>query len=211
MATENRNVQIVVADPSALGLLGLSIVTLVAASQKLGITTGVSFIIPWAIFLGAIAQLFACVYDFKHNNVFGATVFGAFGLFWMGVSASWMFKLGVFGEALAKTADAAQLGYAFLGFFIFAVFGTIAATETNLTLFVDMIFIDLLLLGLALDTLGLGGHWAHGMAAYSELLVSMISFYACGATFLNKFFGREFWPLGKPLGIWKKAAAPAGH
>ena len=84
MATENRNVQIVVADPTPLGLLGLSIVTLVAASQKLGITSGVSFVIPWAIFLGAIAQLFACVYDFKHNNIFGATVFGAFGLFWLG-------------------------------------------------------------------------------------------------------------------------------
>ena len=46
------------------------------------------------------------------------------------------------------------------------------------------------------------------MAAYAELIVSMISFYLCGATFLNKFFGRVFWPVGKPLGIWKKA--PAG-
>lgn len=82
--------------------------------------------------------------------------------------------------------------------------GTIAAAGANFVLFLDMVFIDLLLLGLALDTLGIGGHWAHGMAAYAELIVSMISFYLCGATFLNKFFGRVFWPVGKPLGIWKR-------
>ena len=211
MATENRNVQIVVADPTPLGLLGLAIVTLVAASQKLGITSGVSFVIPWAIFLGAIAQLIACIYDFKHNNIFGATVFGAFGLFWLGVAASWMIKAGLLGEVLAKSVDPKQLGFAFLGFFIFAVIGTIAAAEANFVLFLDMVFIDFLLLGLTLDTLGIGGHWAHDMAAYAEITVSMISFYLCGAVFLNKFFGREFWPVGKPLGIWKKAPAPAAH
>jgi len=73
----DQKVQIVVADPSALGLFGLAMVCFVAASQKLAWTTGMSFVIPWAIFLGSIAQMMACVYDFKHNNLFGATVFGA--------------------------------------------------------------------------------------------------------------------------------------
>ncbi len=53
-------------------------VTLVASSQKLGLTSGVSFIIPWAIFLGASAQLYACIQDAKKNNLFGATAFGAY-------------------------------------------------------------------------------------------------------------------------------------
>ena len=66
-------VKIVVADPSAIGLFGLAMVTLVASSQKLGLTSGVSLVIPWAIFLGAAAQLVACINDFKHNNHFGAT------------------------------------------------------------------------------------------------------------------------------------------
>jgi Predicted membrane protein len=199
-----HKVQIVVADPSAVGLLGLAVVTAVAASQKLGITTGLSFVIPWAIFLGAVAQLIASVYDFNHNNLFGATVFGAFGLFWLGVASSWMIKMGAFGPELAADVDGRQIGYAFLVFFVFAVVATIAATETNKTLFFDMIFIDVLLLGLALDALGIGGHWAHDMAAYAEVIVSVISLYACCATFLNKFFGRSFWPLGAPLGIFKK-------
>ena len=199
-----QKVQIVVADPSAVGLLGLAVVTAVAASQKLGMTTGLSFVIPWAIFLGAIAQLIASIYDFNHKNVFGASVFGAFGLFWLGVAFSWMIKMGVFGPELANNVDERQIGVVFLVYFVFAVVGTIAATETNKVLFVDMVFIDVLLLGLALDALGVGGRWAHSMAAYAEVMVSIISLYACCATFLNKFFERSFWPLGAPLGMFKK-------
>ena len=43
-------VKVVTADPSALGLFGLAIITLVASSQKLGLTNGVSLVFPWAIF-----------------------------------------------------------------------------------------------------------------------------------------------------------------
>ena len=73
-----------------------------------------------------------------------------------------------------------------------------------LFLFVDMVFIDILLLGLALDGLGIGGHFPHTMAAYAEMAVALISLYGAGAGFLNNFYGRQFWPVGAPLGIWKK-------
>jgi succinate-acetate transporter protein len=199
-----RKVQIVVADPSAIGLLGLAVVTAVASSQKLGITTGLSFVIPWAIFLGAIAQLYASVYDFNHNNIFGATIFGAFGFFWLGVAMSWLIATGALGPELVKQVDGHQIGYAFLAYFVFAVAGTIAAAETNRTLFIDMVFIDLLLLGLAIDSIGGGVHWAHSLAAFAEAATSVISLYASCATFLNKFYGRKFWPLGAPLGVFKK-------
>ena len=57
--TEIRKISEVVADPTPLGVFGLAMVTLVAASQKLGWTSGTSFIIPWALFLGATAQFVA--------------------------------------------------------------------------------------------------------------------------------------------------------
>ncbi len=51
-STENsQNVTITVADPSAIGLFGLAMVTLVASSQKLGITSDLSYVLPVAIFL----------------------------------------------------------------------------------------------------------------------------------------------------------------
>ena len=112
---ENRTVKIQVADPTTLGLFGLAMVTLVASSQKLGLTEGLSFVIPWAFFLGGIAQIIASIYDFKHNNLFGATAFGAYGLFWLAVCLSWLTKMGVFGEVLQSAVDLKQLGFAFIG------------------------------------------------------------------------------------------------
>ena len=201
--TNQQKVQIVVADPSALGLFGLSMVCFVAASQKLAWTTGLSFVIPWAIFLGSAAQMMASVYDFKHNNVFGATVFGAYGLFWITMALIWLIKMGALGTVLADAVDVRQLGFAFTGYLIFSVIATIAAMEASKFLFIIMCFIDVLFFGLALDAFGLGGKWAHSMAAWSELIVSLLGFYGCAANFLNKWFGKTFLPVGKPFGIFR--------
>lgn len=196
-------VKIVVADPSAIGLFGLAMVTLVASSQKLGLTSGVSLVIPWAIFLGAAAQLVACINDFKHNNHFGATAFGAYAFFWFAMAMSWMIQNGVFGETLAAAADPKQFGFAFLGYLIFTLFMTIGAMETNKVLFFIFVLIDFLFLGLAFSNLGIAEHAMHSLAAYSELLIAILSFYGCGANVLNNHFGKTFLPVGKPFGIFK--------
>jgi succinate-acetate transporter protein len=201
---EVKNVKITNADPSALGLFGLAIVTLVASSQKLGMTKGVSLIIPWAIFLGALAQLFACINDSKKGNTFGTTAFGGYAFFWLGVAMTWMIQLGVFGEKMAANMDIKQLGFAFIGYLIFSVFMTIGAMETNKVLFIIFSLIDLLFIGLSLSTFGIMKEFGHELAAYSEIVISMVSFYGSAACVLNAHFGREFLPVGKPFGIFKK-------
>lgn len=206
MNTNER--KIITADPSALGLFGLAMVTFVAATQKLGWTSGTSFIIPWCMFLGAGAQLFACINDAKKNNVFGTTAFGAFSLFWFSVGTSWMIQLGVFGEAMKANVDVRQLGFAFVGYLIFCLFMTIASMETNKLLFTIFIFIDLLFIGLSVSIL-FGIHEFHVLAAWSELIISFLGFYGCAANVLNATFGRTFLPLGKPFAIFKKAPAVA--
>lgn len=200
--------KIYTADPSALGLFGLAMVTLVASSQKLGLTAGTSFIIPWAIFLGAFAQLFACVKDAQKGNVFGTTAFGGYSMFWFAVAFSWMIQNGVFGEAMAANADPKQLGFAFIGYLIFSIYMTIGSMETNKVLFIIFFLIDLLFIGLIMSVLG-GSHFGHELAAYSEFLIAMVGFYGSAANVLNATFGREFLPLGKPFGIFKKATPVA--
>ncbi|MEC0091707.1 acetate uptake transporter [Paenibacillus macquariensis] len=200
----NQKVQIVTADPSGIGLFGLAIVTLVASSQKLELTSGFSYIIPWAIFLGAFAQLFASVQDAKHNNTFGMTAFGAYGLFWLGVASSWLMKLGVFGPELMGDIDGKQLGFAFIGYLVFTLFMTIGAMETHKVLFTIFVLIDLLFLGLSFDAFGIAPHIFHTLAAYAEMGIAIVSLYGCGASVLNAHFGRVFLPLGKPFGIFKK-------
>jgi uncharacterized protein len=201
---QTQNVKIVCADPSALGLFGLAIVTLVASSQKLGFTEGLSFVIPWAIFLGAFAQIYASILDAKHNNTFGLTAFAAYGFFWLGVAMSWMIQLGVFGNNLAQNVDTRQLGFAFLGYLIFTIFMTIGAMETHKVLFIIFFLIDFLFLGLTLNSFGIAPEFSHTLAAVSELLIAAFSFYGLGASVLNNHFGRVFLPVGKPFGIFKK-------
>lgn len=195
---ETKNVKIEVADPTTLGLFGLAIVTLVASSQKLELTSGLSFVLPWAIFLGGVAQLIASMFDFKHNNLFGATAFSAYGLFWIGMAMSWLIKLGCFGETLAQAVDVKQLGFVFIGYMILSIVLTISGLKMSKAMFVLLFLIVILFLGLALDAFGCGHVW-HAVAAYSELAISLLTFYVLSAKYLNSFFGKEIVPVGAPI------------
>ncbi len=191
-------------DPTALGLFGLAMVTLVASSQKLGWTSETSLVIPWAIFLGALAQLFAGKLDYEKNNVFGGTAFCGYGFFWLAVASSWLIKYGFFGTVLKEAADSHQLGFAFIGYLVFTLYMTIASFETNKVLMIIFILIDLLFIGLAFSTFGIAEEFFHKLAAYSELLIAVFSFYGSAASVMNIHFKRSFLPVGKPLGIFKK-------
>jgi len=199
----NNEMKITTADPSAIGVFGLAMVTLVASSQKMGWTTGVAYAIPWAIFLGAFAQIFAGLSDSKRNNLFGTTVFLGYGIFWLGVAMSWMISLEVFGETIIANIDSTQLGIAFIGYFIFSIVATIAALNTNKALFFDFIFIDALFLGLSLSTVW-GIEMGHTLAAYSEFIISILSFYIFAANFLNGHYGKVILPVGKPFNVFTK-------
>lgn len=196
---ETKQIKIELADPTPLGLFGLALVTLVASTQKLGITDGLSLLLPWVIFLGATAQIIAGIMDYKHNNLFGATAFCGYGLFWYAIALTWMFKMGVFGEKLA-VLDMNQLGFALIGYLILSIIITIGAFRLNTLLSILMILIDLLFIGLSFDIF-FGGHFWHQLAAYSEIFISIFSFYGVAAAFINKSYGRTIIPLGK---AWTK-------
>lgn len=199
--------KIVMADPAALGVFGLATVTFVAASQKLGWTTGSAYLIPWAMFLGSLAQIWASSVDFKKNNYFGAIALGAYGLFWMGVAMHWAMSLGWFGAIDPAKNDPHQLAYACFAYAIFSVFILIASLETNKVFALILLLINVLLPALGLAILDIAPHITKPAAAWSELGISLLSFYGAGAIFLNNFFGRTVLPLGKPLGLICKAPA----
>ena len=186
-----QKTQVMTCDPSAIGLFGLAMVTLVASSSKLGWTTGTALVIPWAIFLGGFAQLFASVKDAQKGNLFGATAFAGYGFFWLAMAMSWLTTAGVFGESLAQAADPSQFGFAFIGYLIFSLFMTIGAVETNKMLFYIFVLIDLLFLSLSISTLT-GSHLWHMIAGYDEFLISMVGFYGFAGNVLNKHFNKEF-------------------
>ena len=173
------------ADPSALGLFGLAIVTLVACSQKLGITDGTAAVMGWAIFLGGCAQLIAGLIDLRKNNAFG-----------------WATTNGMFGSYAAETFDPRQTGAAFVAYLILTAFMTIGALRTTKVLFFIFLAIDFLFVGLALSAFGVAREATHMLAAISELVISLLSFYCAGANILNNHFGEQFLSLGNPF--WSK-------
>lgn len=192
------------AHPSAIGLFGLAIVTFLASRQKLGWTEELGLVIPWAIFLGGIAQFYTSILDAKHNNIFSTTAFEAWGLFWTGVALTWFVQAGLFGEVLQASADIHQLGVVYLGYLIFTVFMMIGALETNNVLFSNFFLIKLLFIGLSFSSFGIIEHGMHLFAAYTELAIALLSFYGAGVNILNKQFGFEFLPLSKPFGLITK-------
>ncbi len=203
---QSNHVKIEVADPSALGIFGLALITFVASANKFGIIEGTALVVPWAIFLGAFLQLIACLTDIKHGNVFGTTAFGAYAFFWFGMGMSWMIQNGVFGEGMQAAADPKAYAFAFIGYLIFSLIMTVAATETNKVLLTLLVLINFLFISLASSILGFMPHTMHVIAAVVELAISLVGFYGVAANILNKTFEREFLPVGKPLGIFKKVA-----
>lgn len=200
LQTPVTETKIIMSDPTALGVFGLSMVTLVAASQKMGWTSGNAYLIPWALFLGSIAQIWASSIDFKKNNYFGATVLGVYGLFWIAVAMHWAIGLGWFG-AVGDKADPRQLGVACIGYFIFSLFIMVAALEANKVFAAILLMINVLLPSLALSLFGINAPFFSVVAAYSELAISLLGFYCSGAVFLNSYFGRTLLPLGRPFGF----------
>ncbi len=184
------------ANPTPIGLFGLAMVTFVASSAKLGITDGTSLIIPWAIFLGAAAQLYASIVDAKLNNTFGATAFAGYSFFWFSVAMTWGIQNGMFGAEMQANADVHQIGFAYIGYLIFSIYMTIGALTTNKNLFFIFVLIDFLFIGLSLSTLGIMEHEMHMLAAYSEFAIALLGFYGSASFVLESAYGRVILPVG---------------
>ncbi|WP_304354161.1 acetate uptake transporter, partial [Brachyspira innocens] len=141
---------------------------------------------------------------FKKDNVFGATVFGSFGLFWFAVAVVWLISVGVFGEEMKSTIDMRQFGVVCIGYLFLVGPLTFGAAEAHKVLFFIFVAVDVLLVAMALNYLGIAVKETQIIAGISELAAALLGFYGAAAGVLNKNLGRVVLPVGKPLGIFKK-------
>lgn len=209
MSTQEIKISYTGADPTAFGVLGLSMVCFVASSAKLGFTNGSStgLLVVWAALLGGIVQIIAANIDFKKGNIFGGTVLGAYGFFWVGMAFSWATINGMFGAGMKAAVDPKMLGVVFVGYLIFSLFITVASFEVNVPFILMMILIDVLFFTLAAVSFNMGPVALFAkVAGWSEFIISLIGFYTSGAIFFKFFYGREVLPLGKPFNLIKKGA-----
>jgi succinate-acetate transporter protein len=184
-----------VADPAALGLIGLAIAALVLASADLGMVSSIpskSLMIPWILFFGATAQLVAGGMEFKRNNIFGATVFSVYAMTMYSIALT----LFIVNSSVASQGNIAHYAYGLIGILIFSLIATFASVMTNKVFFGILIAVDL---AVAL----LIPHYLIEMSSQPAgvflLITSVLSFYGAAAIILNSMAGRILLPLGKPI------------
>ena len=198
--TETTAKSLSVAEPAALGLIGLAVAALVLASADLQLVSNVpskSLMIPWILFFGATAQLIAGAMEFKRNNIFGATVFSVYAMTMYSIALT----LFITNSTAVNQGNLAHYAYGLIGILVFSLIATIASLMTNKVLFCILIAVNL---AVAL----LIPHYLYEMSAQPAgvflLLTSVLSFYAAAAILLNTMAGKTILPVGKPLWIPKK-------
>ena len=189
-----KPVSITVAEPAALGLLGLAVAALVLGVADLGLTTGSkSLIIPWVLMFGATAQLIASLMDFKRNNIFGATVFGTYAMTMYAIALTLLISI-FGGEEFVTT----HYGYGLVAILFFSLIATVASLMTNKALFAILIAVDLAVVALI-------PHYLSDSSAYPAgvflMITSVLSFYTAAAVLINTMAKKTVLPLGSPM--WK--------
>ncbi len=189
-----------VAEPAALGLIGLAVAALILASADLQLISNVpskSLMIPWILFFGATAQLIAGAMEFKRNNIFGATVFSTYALTMYSIALT----LVITNSSIVTAGNIGHYAYGLIGILIFSLIATIGSLMTNKVFLAILIVVDLAVVLLI-------PHYLFELSAVPAgvflLLTSVFSFYGAAAILLNTMAGKRILPLGKAVWIPKK-------
>jgi succinate-acetate transporter protein len=188
------------AEPAALGLIGLAVAALVLGATDLQLVPSIpskSLMIPWIVFFGATAQLIAGALEFKRNNIFGATVFSVYAMTMYSITLT----LVITNSSVLNPGNIEHYAYGLIGILVFSLIATAASLLTNKVLFVILIAVDLAVICLI-------PHYLYEISAQPAgvflILTSVFSFYAAAAIMLNTMAGKIILPVGKPLWNPKK-------
>jgi len=185
-----------VADPAPLGLAAFALTTFVLSVFNAGLMgeKGEPIVFGLALAYGGLAQLLAGMWEFKNDNVFGATAFTSYGAFWLSFWAFEQFYAKSVPEAVAAKAVALYL----IGWGIFTAYMWIASFRVSVA-------VNLVFLFLAATFIVLGWGDAAGKenithaGGYLGLITAGLAWYASFAGVTNGTFGRIVLPV-KHLG-----------
>lgn len=179
-----------VADPGPLGLAAFAMTTFALSSANAGLWhgAGVAAALSLAFFYGGLTQLLAGMWEFVRNNTFGALAFSSYGAFWLALYAlvNWQKAFGANGST----------GIFLLGFTIFTLFMTVAATKVSPVVMVVFVLLSLTFIALTYGNWGMVG--AHATAVkwggYLGLATAVAAWYGAAAAVINSTHGRKVLP-----------------
>ncbi len=180
-----------IADPGPLGLACFAMTTFCLSMVNAGLVDKAATIVVIALALvyGGATQILAGMWEFKKNNVFGATAFSSYGAFWI--------SLGVF-DLLATlklvTVPSQGVWLFLLAWTIFTFYMWIGSFGTNKALLATF---TLLLITFILLTIGAAGNAAaHTMGGYVGIATAIVAWYTSAAGVINTVNGRVVLPVG---------------
>jgi len=175
------------ANPGALGLAGFGLNTILLQIHNLGWIDSTMPLI-YGIFWGGVAQVIAGIIDARRGDTFGLTAFTSYGLFWLGLSFSFLLQwLG-----LVKL-DNSGLAWLFVMWGIFTGYmtvGTLKMTYMHLFVFTSLTVLFFLL----------AAHFFGAIPAIvpgiEGLFCGAAAVYGSAAVVVNAKYGRQVLPLG---------------
>jgi succinate-acetate transporter protein len=202
-----------IADPAPLGLAGFALTTflLSAANARWMSHSTTNAWLGYAFAYGGACQLLAGMWEFRNRNVFGATAFGSYGGFWIGLGL-WVQLVANPAVAAAKTSAAAaatvsainkDVGWILVAFAIFNFYMLILSTQVNTAVFGVFLTLE------ATEIIDAIGKFLQGDALYTGILqvggyvgmiTALVAWYTSMAGVSNGLAGSKIrLPVGRPL------------
>lgn len=203
-----------IADPAPLGLAAFALTTLLLSAKNAGWMTHAtgSAWLGFAFAYGGLAQFAAGMWEFRRGNTFGATAFGTYGAFWIGL-ALWVELVAnpaVAGIAKAPSTAGAtvaalnhDLGWITLAFAVVTLFLMVLTSQVNVAIFTVFLLLFVTLVILAIGNFGAGSALLPTgtikLGGYLGLITALVAFYASAAGVAAGMGGRIQFPVGRPL------------
>ena len=201
-----------IADPGPLGLAAFALTTFLLSAKNAGWmthATGNAWL-GFAFAYGGFAQLCAAMWEFRNRNVVGATGFGTFGAFWIGLG---LWVLLVVNPAVAAIRPATavatvtalnhDLGWILLGFAIFTLYATILILQTNTALFATFLLLFVTLIVLCIGNFNAGAALLPTgtikIGGYLGVITALVAWYTSAAGMAAGMGGKLRLPVGPAL------------
>ena len=202
------------ADPAPLGLAAFALTTfLLSAANAHWMTTATGDAwLGFAFAYGGLAQFAAGMWEFRNRNVFGATAFGTYGAFWLGIGL-WALLVAPPPTPPAGTSPAAaavlanahaaatgkDLGWILLAFAIFNTYMLLWSTLLNWAIFGVFLTLEATEIVLFIGNFAANANIVK-VGGYVGVLTALVAWYASAAIVVNTMRGgAPTLPVGKPL------------
>jgi succinate-acetate transporter protein len=184
-----------IADPAGLGLAAFALTTFLLSLVNAGILPKDTepMVLAVALTFGGVAQLLAGMWEFRKGNVFGATVFSAYGAFWL---SFWAY-LTFFAEGIPKEHHGVAAGWYLMAWALFTVLMLVAALRTTAVLATLFAVVAVVFVLLAFGAFGFGAAFTT-TGGILGLVAAGLAFYLCLAAVGASTFGRPILP-NRPL------------